>query len=232
MEKDSFMTVKPYMKPAMLAQIHPFVENNGLRGFFDEVEYRDPMPMRAHHFHWIEKEREILEPVKSPIRRVPLLYNIYDSRAEGVATAMEEWILQAGMLESRPRAKELVYIMLAQRAARGLGGLYQHSRDMTFDESTQFASKWVPWGLLPADGGTIQGEEQFYLQQPGYGSSYVIGKLDFDRLIAEYARQREGKFVLREFMDEFSRKGIIPTSLIYWEMTGSKELLHQALERD
>ena len=119
--------------------------------------------------------------------------------------------------------------MLAQRAARGLAGLYQHSREMTFEESTQYASKWVPWGLLPADGATIQGEEHFYLQQPGYGSSYVIGKLDIDKLIAEYARQREGKFVLREFMDEFNAVGIIPVSLVYWQMTGSKSMLNEAL---
>jgi uncharacterized protein (DUF885 family) len=189
------------------------------------------MPMRGHHFHWIDKEREIVEPVESPIRRVPLLYNIFDSRAEGLATAMEELVMNAGLLENRPRAKELVYIMLAMRAARGLGGLYQHSQDMTFDEATKFASKWVPWGLLPANGGTIQGEQQFYLQQPGYGSSYVVGKLDVDKLIAEYARQREGKFVLREFMDAFTTKGIIPMSLLYWEMTGDKSMLNEALKK-
>ncbi|MDH4057438.1 MAG: DUF885 domain-containing protein [Cyclobacteriaceae bacterium] len=228
LETEEFLTVKTYMKPAMMAQVQNFVPTDKLRGFFDEVDYRDPMPMRAHHFHWIEKERELVEPVESPIRRIPLLYNIFDSRAEGLATAMEELVMNAGLLENRPRAKELVHIMLAMRAARGLGGLYQHGLDMTFDEATQYASKWVPWGLVPADGATIQGEEQFYLQQPGYGSSYVIGKLDIDKLIAEYARQREGKFNLKEFMDEFNKVGIIPVSLVYWEMTGSKSMLNEA----
>lgn len=229
MEQEEFMTVKPYMKPAMIAQVRDFVPSTTLRGFFDEVDYRDPMPMRAHHFHWIDKDRELVDPVESPIRKVPSLYNIFDSRAEGMATAMEELVMNAGLLQNRPRAVELVYIMLAQRAARGLGGLYQHGNEMTFDEATQYASKWVPWGLLPADGATIQGEEHFYLQQPGYGSSYVIGKLDIDKLIAEYARQREGKFVLKEFMDEFNAVGIIPVSLVYWEMTGSKAMLNEAL---
>ena len=229
MEEEEFMTVKPYMKRAMLAQIKPFVPIEGMRSFFDEVDYRDPMPMRGHHFHWIDKEREIVDPIESPIRREPLLYNIYDSRAEGMATAMEELIMNAGMLESRPRAKELVYIMLAQRAARGLGGLYQHGGEMTYDSATRFASHWVPGGLLPATGSTIQWEEQFYLRQPGYGSSYVVGKLDMDKLIAEYARQREGKFKLKDFMDAFNKVGIIPTSLVYWEMTGSKALLNQAV---
>lgn len=231
LEQEEFLTVKPYMKPAMMAQVQNFVPSDKLRGFFDEVDHRDPMPMRAHHFHWIEKEREFVEPVESPIRRVPLLYNIFDSRAEGMATAMEELVMNAGLLKNRPRATELVYIMLAMRAARGLGGIYQHSLDMTFDESTHYASKWVPWGLVPADGATIQGEEQFYLRQPGYGSSYVIGKLDIDKLISEYARQREGKFNLKEFMDEFNRVGIIPVSLVYWQMTGSKQMLNEALKK-
>jgi hypothetical protein len=228
-EKEEFITVKPYMKPALMAQIQPYVPSDSLRGFFDEIDHRDPMPMRSHQFHWIEKEREIVEPVESPIRRAPLLYNIYDSRAEGLATAMEELVMNVGLLENRPRARELVYIMLAQRAARGLGGIYQHANQMTFDEATRFASKWVPWGLAPAGGGTLQHEEQFYLEQPGYGSSYVMGKLDIDKLIAEYARQREGKFNLREFMDEFTTLGIIPTSLLYWQMTGSKELVNEAV---
>jgi hypothetical protein len=224
-DKEEFISVKPYMKPAMLAQIRDFVPTNDIRGFFDEVDYRDPMAMRAHQFHWIDKERELIEPNESPIRQEPLLYNIFDSRAEGLATAMEELIMNAGMLENRPRAKELIYIMTAQRAARGLGGLYQHANQMNFDQATEYASKWVPWGLLPAKGGTIQHEEHFYLQQPGYGSSYLIGKFDIDKLIAEYARQREGKFVMKEFMDEFMKVGIIPMPLVYWQMTGDKSLL-------
>ncbi len=228
-DSEEIMTMKPYMEPAMMAQIQEFVPSKELRGFFDEVDHRDPMPMRAHHYHWIDLARNREEPYESPIRNVPLLDNIFDSRAEGLATAMEELVMNMGMLEKRPRAKELVYIMLAQRAARGLGGLRQHGLEYDFDQATQFASKWVPWGLLPADGGTIQHEEQFYVQQPAYGSSYVIGKLLIDQLIAEYARQREGKFVIKDFMDEFNRVGIIPVSLIHWQMTGDKSMVERAM---
>lgn len=230
---DEMMTVKPYMDPAMRAVIIPFTplsSPDAIRGFFHEVDYRDPMPMRAHFYHWIDKAREKEEPVESPIRRVPLLYNIFDSRAEGMATAMEELVLNAGMLKNRPQVTELVHIMLAQRCARGLAGLYQHGQLMNFDEATKFASKWVPWGLLPADGGTIQHEEHFYIQQPVYGESYVIGKMLIDQVIAEYARQREGKFNLKEFMDEFNSVGIIPVSLIHWQMTGDKSMLSKAVK--
>jgi hypothetical protein len=48
-------------------------------------------------------------------------------------------------------------------------------------------------------------------------------------LIAEYARQRDGKFVLAEFMDEVDGTGIIPVSLIHWELTGDKSMLEAAI---
>ncbi|MGE0772727.1 MAG: DUF885 family protein [Cyclobacteriaceae bacterium] len=231
LEVDEIMTVKDYMEPAMRAQVGKFFPSEGIRGFFYEIDYRDPMPMRCHHFHWIELARNREEPNASPIRRRPLLSNIFDGRAEGMATAMEELMMNAGLYKDRPRGTELVYIMLAQRAARGLGGLYQHGQEMSHQQACDYASKWVPWGLLPADGGTIQGEEHFYLRQPGYGTSYVMGKLDIDMLIAEYARQREGNFELREFMDKFNRVGVIPVSLVYWEMTGDKSMLNRALQQ-
>lgn len=225
---DRVMTVKDYMEPAMQAQLGTFTPSDKIRGFFAEVDYRDPMPMRSHQFHWIDKAMQKHDPVASPIRREPLLHNIFDSRAEGLATAMEELMWQSGLYRNRPRAEELVWIMLAQRAARGLGGLNQHTRDMDFDQATRFASRWVPRGMLPAEGETIQAEEHFYLQQPGYETSYVSGKLQIDQLIAEYGRQREGKFDLKPFMDEFLSKGIIPMSLIYWEMTGDRSMVDAA----
>ncbi|MEZ4947303.1 MAG: DUF885 family protein [Cyclobacteriaceae bacterium] len=228
-EDQEIITIKDYMEPAMREQIMTFVPAEGIRGFFHEVHYRDPMPLNCHFFHWIELARIREEPNESPIRKHAPLYNIFDARSEGMATAMEELMMNAGLYKNRPRGRELVYIMLAQRAARGLGGLYQHGLEMDFDESTKYASKWVPWGLLPADGGTIQHEEHFYLQQPAYGTSYVIGKLEIDKLIAEYARQRNGNFVMKDFMDEFSRVGEIPVSLVYWQMTGDKSLLNAAI---
>jgi len=230
-EEQDIITMKDYMDPAMREQIMKFEPSEGIRGFFHEIHYRDPMPLNCHFFHWIELARIREEPNDSPIRRQPLLYNIFDARSEGIATAMEELMMNAGLYKNRPRGRELVHIMLAQRAARGLGGLYQHGLEMDFNEATRFASKWVPWGLLPADGSTIQHEEHFYLQQPAYGTSYVIGKLEIDKLIAEYARQRNGNFIMKEFMDEFSRVGEIPISLVYWQMTGDKSMLNAALDR-
>lgn len=229
LQEDKILPIKEYIEPALRARVNSFTPSEGLRGFFSEITYRDPLVMRTHDYHWIDLARLREAPYSSVIRQGPLLFNAFDSRAEGMATGMEEMMMHAGLFDDKPRTRELIWILLAQRAARGLGGLYQHGHEMSLDEAASFASKWTPWDLLPADGNTIQGEEQFYLRQPSYGTSYVIGKLVIERLIAEYARQRNGDFVLSEFMDDFNASGIIPMSLIYWEMTGDRSLLDQAL---
>ena len=229
LEEDEIIPIKEYMELALRERVGKFTPAEGLRGFFSEITYREPIMMRTHDTHWIDLARMRDEPHQSPIRATPLLYNIFDGRAEGMATGMEEMMMHAGLLDERPTRRELVWILLAQRSARGLGGLYQHGLEMTLAEATEFASKWTPWELLPADGGTIQGEEQFYLQQPAYGTSYVTGKIEIEKLIAEYARQRDGDFVLETFMDEFNAAGVIPVSLVYWELTGDKSMLEAAI---
>jgi uncharacterized protein (DUF885 family) len=136
---------------------------------------------------------------------------------------MEEWMMHAGLFDENPRARELIWILLIQRAARAIGGLMLHANEMTVDETSQFASEWVPRGFLPADGATIVGEQHFYLQQPGYGTSYIIGKVQIERLLAERANQLGDAFSIKGFMDEFSAAGVIPVSLARWQLTGQDD---------
>ncbi len=51
--------------------------------------------MRTHGHHWFDLAMMATDPHPSPIRATPLLYNIWDSRAEGVATGIEEWMMNA-----------------------------------------------------------------------------------------------------------------------------------------
>lgn len=222
MEESGFLKMEGYRAEALRERINKFTPSDGLRGFFSEIHYRDPMVMRTHDYHWMDLAMMRDEPNPSAIRRVPLMYNIFDSRAEGMATGMEEMMMHAGAFDNRPRARELIWILLAQRAGRGLAGLYQHGLEMGFEEATQFASKWTPWKLLPADGNTIQGEEHFYLRQPGYGISYVTGKLEIETLIASYANTKGSAFSWTTFFEEYNSQGIIPVSLIQWELTGTE----------
>jgi hypothetical protein len=222
LEEEGIFTMRDYMEPALRERIGRFSPTDGLRGFFSEISYRDPLTMRNHDVHWIDLARREFEPHESPIRRASPLYNIYDNRSEGLATGFEEWMMHAGLFDERPRTRELIWILLIQRASRGLGGLRQHAGEYTLQEAAEFASYWVPRGFLPADGATIQGEEHFYLTQPGYGTSYIIGKIEIEKLLAERAIQLGDDFSIRRFFDEFLAAGVIPVSLVRWEMTGNK----------
>jgi hypothetical protein len=219
-EHDVF-TVPDYAEPALLAREGGFVPPTRLRDFFTQVEYRDLHPMRGHGTHWFDLARMAKEPHPSPIRRVPLLYNIWDTRAEGFATGFEEIVMTAGYLDAEsPRVKELVYIMLAQRGARAMGALKMHSNEWSLEDAVTFATGRTPYGWLPREGSTVWGEQQLYLEQPGYGTSYLIGKAHIEKLLADRAHQLGDAFTLRRFFDEFHAAGMIPVSMIRWEMTG------------
>jgi uncharacterized protein (DUF885 family) len=155
-----------------------------------------------------------------PIRGLASLYNIWDTRAEGLATAHEEMMLQAGLFDGRPHSKELIYILLANRAARALAGLKMQSNEFSLDDGVKYSVEGTPRGWLPANGETVYDDLRLYLLQPGYGASYVIGKVQIDKLMADRANQLGDKFVLKSFMDEFIAAGMIPIALTRWEMTG------------
>jgi hypothetical protein len=200
-----------------------FAPPDARRDFFAKVESLDSMPMKCHSMHWLDKQMMANDPHPSPIRRIPLLYNIWDSRAEGLATAMEELMMQAGLLDKRPRAKELVYMLVAMRCARAMGDLMMHSNDWGLEQARQFAVERTPYGWLLPDGATIGTDLRIYLQQPGYGTSYVVGKVQIDKLMADRAGQMGAGFTLQKFMDEFLGCGMIPVSLSRWQMTGLED---------
>jgi len=212
------LTVTPWMGPAMQAHVGRF--SPGPREFFTEVDYRDPEVMRTHGYHWFDLARMTNQPHASPIRRGPLLYNIFDTRTEGHATGWEEMMLHAGMFDARPRTRELIYILLAQRAARALGDLRMHSNELTLEQAAQFASANTPRGWLRLDANTVRGEQHLYLQQPSYGTSYVIGKIEVERLMSDRAHELGDRYSMREFMDAFDAVGLIPVMLVRWEMLG------------
>ncbi len=195
------------------------------QSFFTLVEYHNYLALRPHMIHWLEKQREKFND--HPIRGVPLLYNIWDSRAEGLATGFEETMLQAGLLDTAPRSKELTWILLAFRAARALGDLMVHSGDWTVKEAVDFAVKNTPRGWVKPGGRTIWGDIGLYLRQPGYGTSYVYGKIQLERLLADIAVQWDENFQLKDFFDDYFSRGVIPASLLRWEMTGHEDAIRK-----
>lgn len=224
LEREEIETIEDWTDAALRAVNGSFTpaEPGEIRNFFNEVIYRDPDAFRPHMHHWIELARMREAPHQSPIRATPSLSNIYDHRSEGLATGVEEMFMHLGLLdENSPRARELVWIMLAQRAARATSGLMLHGHEFVMEEAVDFAGKWTPRGWLP-DGDLVRGEQHLYLRQPGYGTSYVAGKIQIEQLLAEEALQDGEDFTIKRFFDDFYSAGVIPTVLVHWEMTGEK----------
>ncbi len=223
LEQDEIVTVKEYFEPALREHLGSYVPEEK-RNFFRIGQHYDPRPLYSHFYHWFELARMDNEPHASEIRRGPLLYNIFDSRNEGTATAVEEIFMHAGLYDDDPRVREIVYIMVAQRAARGLGSLYAHANEMTMEEAGGIHSEYTPRGWMKTEKELLIFEQHLYLRQPGYGTSYITGKYLLENAMAEYARMKELKsepFVLREFFDELNSIGNIPIALGHWQMTGS-----------
>jgi hypothetical protein len=232
LDKDSIVTVKSYFETALRAHLGRFVPAEK-RNFFIIGLHHDPRPLYSHFYHWFELARMDTEPHASIIRREPLLYNIFDSRNEGTATAVEEMFMQAGLYNDDPRVKEIVYIMIAQRAARGLGSLYAHANDLTMEEAGKIHADYTPRGWMKTEKDLLIFEQHLYMRQPGYGSSYITGKYLLEGAMAEFARLKESKqqpFYVKDFFDQLNAIGSIPTSLGHWEMTGDKSQVEKAIK--
>ncbi|BDC48768.1 hypothetical protein F183_A10840 [Bryobacterales bacterium F-183] len=220
LRKQEIFTVPEYMNLNRLRPVRRLSPPEAL-DIFSNVEYRDSLPMKCHMVHWLEKQRLDREPHPSPVRSSRLLYNIWMGRSEGFATAWEETMTQAGLLADRPRAQELIQVMIAVRAIRGIADLKFHSGEFTLDQAMKYIIDTTPNGWFNPKGSTIWVDMGIYAHQPGYGTTYLSGKLEFERLIADYATKKGKAFTMKTFMDEFFAKGVIPFSAINWEMTGN-----------
>ena len=210
---------EPYFRAALVAQTSKYVPPES-RNFFFHVTALDPLPLLSHSTHWIELARLKHEPRPSPVRRVAPLYNIFADRSEGFATAMEEVVMQAGLYDDIPHGRELVWIMLANRAARGLASLHVQANEIDLAAAGKFHAAWTPRHWSDPQSPLVGFEQLLYLRQPGYGPSYIVGKLQLDHLLAQAsfsAEQANKPFdtgaVIRKIFDV----GILPPALVAQE---------------
>lgn len=225
---NKILTMEPWMERALRERTAPFAPESA-RNFFMQATQRDPIPLWTHLYHWWDNMRLRVAPHASPIRRGALLYNVWMSRAEGMATSMEEWMMHAGLYDATPRSREIVWIMLITRAARGLGNLFAHSNDLTMAEAADVHVNWTPRGWMRRDP-LLGFEQHLYLRQPGYGASYITGGRLMEETIAERARQLGDAFTLQRVIDEINAAGMIPASMIYWEVTGDDRMVRELRE--
>jgi hypothetical protein len=227
-EKD-VIEIKANMDPALRERIGSFSPLEK-RNFFEIASHYEPMTLFTHFYHWWDLAQVRDEPHPSPIRRGALLYNIWDSRAEGMATAMEEMMLHAGYYDDNPRAREIVWVMLAQRAARGLGSLYAQANIFTMKEAKAFQVEWTPRGWMRPDLDLLGFEQQLYLRQPGYGTCYITGKYLLDETLQDYAHERGDQFTLRGYFADLNAAGLIPVPMLRWQLTGKDDEIRALLQ--
>lgn len=226
LDENDIVTVADYFEGALNAHLGGFVPEE-TRNFFWITAHLDPKPLFSHFYHWFELARMQEDPNPRPIRKQALLYNIFDSRNEGLATAVEEMFMQAGLYSSNPRAREIVYILISQRAARGLGSLYAHANMMPMEEAGKIHAEYTPRGWMKTEKELLLFEQHLYLRQPGYGTSYITGKYLIEEMMMEVAKKDEAQFELKNFFDSLNRIGNIPVSLGRWEMTGDSSQLDE-----
>jgi len=229
LKQKEILPVKDYMEPELRKHIGQYIPEDK-RNFFANISFRDPAVLYAHLTHWFEIARLTQEPHTSILRRDPLPYNMWMQRSEGLATGFEEILMHAGFWDDNPRARELVWIMLAQRCARGLASLYAQANMINYEQARKFQVEWTPKGWT-GDESLVGFEQHLYLRQPGYGTSYVTGKYFIERLIMDMGRKQDNEFKLYHFFDEFYSTGIIPVSLVRWQMTGSDDEIKSLIKK-
>lgn len=230
LREGQWVTIPDYVQhdPEEGPYVFPFERDPSKPGLFDpplnlhfffQAEFRDGLPLRAHNlpghmFDGLQAARNT-----RPIRGKPRLFFVNGLRNEGWAFYLEEMILQAGMLEDRPKTREIDYILGAKRAARVVPEIRMQANEWTWKQANESLIARTPKWMKPGDA-VAQFDIELYLRQPGYGIGYYMGKVELEKLLAEVAMQQGEAFDIKAFHDRFRAAGSIPISLIRWEMTG------------
>ena len=186
------------------------------RHFWEQLQFRNtlnnhiPASIPGHRFDGL-----VARETDNPIRRG---YGD-SSRAEGWATYIEEMFVLAGLTRDVPRADELFYVALMKRASRIYAEASMHAGDFSLDEANRYMIDFVPY--MEQDLGRYDLEG--YLRRPGSGSGYIIGKIQIEKLLSEQALELGAGFELGAFHDALLSQGMIPLTLIRWEMTGADD---------
>ena len=216
-----YLVVDGYQQDRLRATNGPWPERHD---YFFNFSHRESLmeethEMVGHHFDLLRAQHD-----DRPIRGAREHEGPYDmavARLEGLAFAFEELLMHAGYLDERPRrGREIAYEQAAFRTVRALADVYMHNGDWSLTEAMEYAVANAPHGELLDDSPHLWNEMQTTLLHVGWHSQMVVGKVHFMKLFRDRAQQLGDDFSVKEFMDEFYAAGVIPVSLIRWEMTG------------
>ncbi len=239
LQDEEIITVPPTLEPLPADQyprvwgISAYLRPDD-RGFFEETNDREPMTNVAHVFfgHYYVGGRKIWyqESDDRPIRGAIRLYDLHEARSEALAFGIEEWLLQAGLFDDRPRSREITYIWSIFRAVRALSDLRMHANEYSLEDSLKSVSESIPNAWAEADSDAVWWDTEEALRAPGHSSNYVVGRNMIQGLMADRTRQLGDDFTVRGFFDEFMHAGIVPISLTRWELTGLENQMNTLLD--
>lgn len=186
--------------------------------------YTDPGVLQGHEY-WPGHtyERNIHRRHPCPIRRG----HVDSGHSEGWCFYNEELLVALDFPFVRgPRARELVYINMLQRAERILIGIPLLAGEITPDEAYRKFLDHVP---ALGSGLGIPPEEAYmevYKRVVWRGNDCfdaLTGKLQLLKLLADYKMKQKDSFDLKKFHNQYLKFGQIPISLLRWELLGNDE---------
>lgn len=226
LEEEEIITIPGYIPEdwQVMGYNVPWIVRATPPNFWEQVQFRDPSP---DHLHAVIPGHRF-DALMAANNEHPIRGQVnFGARWQGWAVYLEEAPLQLGVLESRPRTRELIYVFGLWRAARSLGDIYNQWNDMTAAETAEYWMEVTP--MLDPD---VARKYAYLRPAPGHGLEYTIGNIQMFTLLAARKRQLGEKFVLKDFHDEFMSKGRIPIALIQYEMTGDASAVNRFWDRE
>ncbi|MCD2441400.1 DUF885 domain-containing protein [Agromyces sp. SYSU K20354] len=179
--------------------------------YFDAANARDPRLGIIHEgAHSQQLALSWTQP--NPLRR-----HFIDSVAnEGIAHYNEELMLTAGLFADAPHSQAIVHNFMRLRALRVVVDVNLATGAFSLPEAVDFFVR-----MVPMDVETATEETSYYVATPGLAMSYLVGKHEVMRLVADAAVAAaldEAEFSLRDVHDFVWRNGNVPMSLQRWEL--------------
>ncbi len=217
---NEIFTVPDYLKPTGADTWWNEPGGLGVQEFFLKCRDLNPLAeishgLTGHTFFWHRHERD-----DRPIRGAYPQFRMEMLIDEGLAFALEELLLNAGLYDEYPRGEEITYIAQVFRAVRMLTDLKIHSNELTLEDATRYYVEKTPYGWAHGDSYNTLHDIDMGIINPGYAMAYMGGKFQIDGLLADQAHRLGEDFSLKEFMDDMFAAGAVPFSLLRWEMTG------------
>ncbi len=194
-------------------------EPNLQLSYFRIATAKDPRPIIIHEGvpgHYLQMVLSWANP--NPIRR-----RFFDSGSnEGIGFYVEELLLQYGLFDDSPKAREIIYSFMRLRALRVDIDINLALGNYTIDDAGKYLAATVPMDLA-----TGINEARFFAYNPGQAITYQIGKLQILQLIADAKLLLGEKFNIKDYHDYMMQNGNVPIALQRWEYLGLKDEINK-----